>query len=263
LALAPECSVARICPFSIILDHVSVEFPIYDADRSFRQLLRNGLGGMIRRDKKKLNCASVSALSNINLRIQRGDRVGLIGPNGAGKSTLLKVIAGGYVPSAGRIFTDGRISTLLTMGVGMDPDETGRENISMCCMYLGMTPREIEAKTNEIIEFCELGAYINMPMRTYSSGMMVRLSFATATAIDPDILLVDEIIGAGDAKFAAKARLRIELLMANANCLVMASHSNEVLKSFCTKALFLLNGRAAYYGPIDEAIAAYQEWIEH
>src|SRR6185312_1507323 len=114
-------------------------------------------------------------------------------------------------------------------------------------------------KTSEIIEFCELGPYINMPVRTYSAGMMVRLSFATATAIEPDILLVDEILGAGDAKFAVKARDRIERLLAGANCLVIASHSNEILKAFCNKGLFLTNGRVGYFGLLDDAISAYQE----
>jgi ABC-2 type transport system ATP-binding protein/lipopolysaccharide transport system ATP-binding protein len=250
-------------PSLISLERVCVEFPIYDADRSFRRsLLNTGIGGMIRGDARRRRHANVAALSNIDLTVERGDRVALIGPNGAGKSTLLKVMAGGYVPSSGRIVVQGRVSTLLTMGVGMDFEDTGSENIDICCMYLGMSPREIRAKRAEIVEFCELGPYIDMPVRTYSSGMMMRLSFAIATAINPDILLIDEVMGVGDAKFAVKARERIERLLADASCLVMASHANEVLTNFCNKGAFLVKGKIAHYGAIEDALHAYDEWIK-
>lgn len=247
---------------AIVLDRVCVDFPIYEPDRSFRRLLlQRGVGGIIRNDPTRRNRATVSALSDITLNVQRGDRVGLLGPNGAGKSTLLKVMAGGYQPSSGRVVTNGRVSTLLTMGLGMDPDETGEENIGTCCMYLGMAPREIQAKKSEIIDFCELGPYIKMPVRTYSAGMSIRLSFAIATAIDPDILLVDEILGAGDAKFAAKARDRIERLLSGANSIVLAAHSGETLRNFCNKGLLLIGGTVAHYGPLEEAVAVYEEWV--
>jgi ABC-2 type transport system ATP-binding protein/lipopolysaccharide transport system ATP-binding protein len=245
---------------AISLDRACVDFPIYDPDRSFRSLLlKSGVGGLISRNSR--NRASISSLSDITLEVQRGDRVGLIGPNGAGKSTMLKLMAGTYAPSSGRVATTGKISALLTLGVGMDPDETAYENILSCGLLLGLTRNEVKAKIPDIEEFCDLGAFMHLPVRTYSSGMMIRLSFAIATAVDPDILLIDEIIGVGDAKFAAKAQRRIENLMANANCLVLASHSTETLLTFCTKGIFLLEGKVQFFGPIQDAVTRYNEWV--
>ena len=247
---------------AISLRDVTLDFPIYDPDRSFRKLLlKTSVGGLIRNEQNHGGRVSVRALSDITCEIEKGDRVALIGPNGAGKSTLLKVMAGGYIPSAGSITVRGRISSLLAMGVGIDPEETGYENITIGCLLLGMTPREIEKKMPEIIDFCELGQYIYMPVRTYSTGMLVRLSFAIVTSVNPDILLIDEVMGVGDAKFATKAQARVERLMDSASALVLASHSNELLMTFCNKGLVLISGAMQFFGPIGEAIECYQQWL--
>lgn len=245
---------------TIKLDSVSVDFPIYDPDRSMRRIvMKNGVGGLIRNDSSSGGRATIQALSDINLEIYPGDSVGLVGPNGAGKSTLLQVLAGGYHPTAGVLETNGTVSSLLTLGVGIDPEETGYENILTSGLYLGMNRRQMRAIIPDIAEFCELGQYLYMPVRTYSSGMSVRLSFAIATSIRPDILIVDEIIGAGDAKFAIKAHNRIEKLMSSANTLVLASHSNDVVRTFCNKALYLNKGQIQFFGDVDEAIDAYEQ----
>jgi ABC-2 type transport system ATP-binding protein/lipopolysaccharide transport system ATP-binding protein len=247
---------------AISLRGVTLDFPIYDSDRSLKKLfLKTHVGGLINRNPSRTGHATVRALSEITLDIEHGDRVALLGPNGAGKSTLLRVMAGGYVPTSGTIAVRGRVSSLLAMGIGIDPEETGYENIVTGCLMLGMSHLEIEAKTPEIIEFCDLGPYIYMPVRTYSSGMMVRLSFAIVTAVNPDILLIDEVLGVGDAKFAAKAQARIERLMESASALVLASHANELLRRFCNKGAFLTAGSLACYGPIEDAISAYQAWL--
>ena len=244
----------------ISLDSVGVEFPIYDTDRSFRSLLRKArVGGTIQTGDGQRT--TVTALSGVTFDVVPGDRVAILGPNGAGKSTLLKVMAGAYAPSSGSVEIRGRVSTLLSLGLGLDMDETAYENIYICGLLLGMSPRKIKEVTPEIEEFCELGDYMRLPIRTYSSGMLIRLSFAIATSVRPDILLVDEVIGAGDARFAAKAERRIEELMAKANVLVLASHSNDTLRTLCDKGIFLLNGELQFFGPIEEAIDAYDLWV--
>lgn len=247
---------------TIHLEHVFVEFPIYDADRSFRSLLFKGrVGGHIGRSASHPNRTVITSLRDISLDIMRGDRVGLLGPNGAGKSTLLKVMAGTYAPSSGSVSIHGKISTILTLGMGFDDEESGYENCFIAGYYLGLSRKEIMQRIPEIEQFCELGDYMKLPVRTYSTGMLVRLSFAIATSVDPDILLIDEIIGAGDAAFTTRAHARIERLLASANSLVLASHATEILKTFCTKGLFLLSGQIAYFGDINAAIEEYQAWI--
>ena len=190
-----------------------------------------------------------------------GDRLGLIGHNGAGKSTLLRVMSGGYRPSSGVIGIEGDVASLLTLGVGFDVEDTGFENIYTGCLYLGMTPGQIRDKVDEIAEFTELGEYLKMPVRTYSSGMQVRLSFAIATALDPDILLLDEVMGAGDAQFMIKAQQRIESLMSRASLLVLASHSTAMIRQFCNKAMLLKAGRIDAFGDVESTIAAYEKSI--
>jgi ABC-type polysaccharide/polyol phosphate transport system ATPase subunit len=247
---------------SMVLDRVCVDFPIYDSDRSLRKLLfRAGTGGVVMSDPTRHGRLSVRALESLSFELVEGDRVGLIGLNGAGKSTLLRVMAGAYQPSSGTIQIDGSVASLLTLGVGLDVDETGLENIYTGCLYLGMNRAQIREKILEIAEFTELGEYLKIPVRTYSSGMQVRLSFAIATALDPDILLLDEVLGAGDSQFMAKAHKRIEGLMSRANLLVMASHSNAVIRQFCNKAILLHSGRVAEFGPVESTLAAYERWV--
>lgn len=245
---------------SIELKHVSLDYPILDTGLSFRrELLSSAFGKFVPSQRK--NIKLVRALSDISLKIEDGDRLGLVGPNGAGKSTLLRLMAGTYAPSSGSCFVTGHVSTLFTTGVGMDTEDSGYDNITTCCLLLGMSHKEIESKREEIIAFTGLQDYIYMPVRTYSTGMMVRLSFSIATAIDPDILLIDEIIGAGDAQFAKKATERTSSLMTKSKLLVIATHANDVIKDFCNKGLFLQGGTIKYFGGVDDAIAAYQAWV--
>jgi len=247
---------------AISLRSVTLEYPIFDADRSFRTtLLRGSVGGRIGRSERAERRTVVRALSNLSLDICRGDRVGLLGPNGAGKSTLLRTLAGSYAPTSGELHVHGRISTLLGLGVGIDPDETGYENIVTGCLLLGLNGNQIDRVAADVIEFCELGPYIYMPVRTYSSGMLVRLAFGIATSVQPDILLIDEVLGVGDAKFAAKAEARVTRLMSSASALVLASHGNELLRRFCNKGLVLVAGTMHYFGPIDDAIESYDRWV--
>lgn len=247
---------------SIVLDRVCVDFPIYDSDRSLRKLLFGAsVGGVVRKDATRRNRITIRALDNLSLELHEGDRLGLIGHNGAGKSTLLRVMSGGYRPSSGTIAIDGEIASLLTLGIGFDAEDTGYENIYTSCLYLGMTPAKIRAKTDQIAEFTELGEYLRMPVRTYSSGMQVRLSFAIATALDPDILLLDEVMGAGDAQFMIKAQQRIETMMERASVLVLASHSPQMVRQFCNKALLLRAGHVEEFGGVEATMSAYEKWI--
>ena len=246
----------------IIVDKLRIEYPVIDMSRSFRKDVANSFGQIVSRDKGRKSSGSVRAISNLSFTLEDGDRLGLIGPNGAGKSTLLRTLAGVYLPSQGHVEVVGRISTLLTTGVGMDTDDTGYDNILTCGLLLGLSKAEVEAQRNDIIEFCDLGDYIHMPMRTYSTGMMVRLSFAIATAIEPDVLLIDEVIGAGDAKFSKKAAERIDRLMSKASVLVLASHSAATIKTFCNKGLFLMGGREVFYGDVEEALEIYNKWVK-
>ncbi len=246
----------------IVLDKVCVDFPIYDSDRSLRKLLfRSSIGGVISKDESRRHRVTIRALDNLSFELHEGDRLGLIGQNGAGKSTLLRVMSGGYRPSSGRIIIDGEVASLLTLGVGFDVEDTGLENIYTGCLFYGMSPARIREKTGEIAEFTELGEYLRMPVRTYSSGMQVRLSFAIATAIDPDILLLDEVLGAGDAQFMVKAQRRIEQLMEKASLMVLASHSSAVIRQLCNKALFLRAGHIEEFGEAESVITAYDRFI--
>ncbi len=244
------------------VDRLTVEYPVIDMSRSFRrEIMTNWFGSITMRGEGSHKYATVRALQNLSFELKDGDRLGLIGPNGAGKSTLLRTLAGVYTPTSGSVRVEGRISTLFTIGVGMEFDDSGYDNIKTCGLILGLSIEEIEAVRPDIVEFCGLGDYIHLPVRTYSSGMMVRLSFAIATAIEPDVLLIDEVIGAGDARFSAKASERIEKLMSKASVLVLASHASSTIKTFCNKGMFLLGGRSVFVGDVDEALEIYNQWV--
>jgi ABC-type polysaccharide/polyol phosphate transport system ATPase subunit len=236
----------------ICLEDVSVEFPIYSGgSRSLKKLvLHRSTQGNIGRDAH--DRISVLALSDINLDIRDGDRLGLLGLNGAGKSTLLKVLAGIYEPTRGRVHSAGRVSALLTASVGLNPELTGRENIKTRGMFMGIHPRDMRGHVDEIVDFTGLGYYIDMPVRTYSSGMVVRLCFTIATAFPPEILLLDEWLAAGDAGFLTKAHQRMEAFVSGSSIVVLASHQLELLQKWCNRALLLDNGRIAAIGTVDE-----------
>src|SRR5436190_21985554 len=241
------------------LRDVSVEFPIYSGgSRSLKKVIFNATTqGNLAKDAR--DRITVHALKDLNLDIEHGDRVALIGANGAGKSTLLKVLAGIYAPSRGRVHADGRVSALLTASVGLNPDATGRENIITRGMYMDVHPREMHERVDEIAEFTDLGYYIDMPVRTYSAGMMVRLCFAVATSVHPEILLMDEWLAAGDAAFLTKARKRMEDFVSGTSILVLASHSMPLLDEWCNRAILLDHGHVVASGPVGEVAALYEQ----
>lgn len=219
------------------LKNVSVSYPIFDVkSRSLKaNFFRLTTGGKISSNAKSV---SVDALKDINIELKHGDRLALIGHNGAGKSTLLKTMAGIYEPTSGKVSNQGSIASLLDMNLGMNPESSGRENIYSRGMLLGLSKKYIHTISKEIIDFTELADFIDLPVRTYSSGMTVRLAFAISTAVKPDILLLDEVISAGDANFMDKARKRIQELIESVGILVFSSHSENDVRSFLTRVLF-------------------------
>ena len=246
---------------SLRLRDIAVEFPIYTgSSRSLKKVLfnRTTQGNLARDAHDRI---TVIALSDITFDIEHGDRLAIIGANGAGKSTLLKVLAGIYEPTRGQLYASGQISALLTASVGLNPDATGRENIITRGMFMDVHPRDMRTRIDEIAEFTELGYYIDMPVRTYSAGMMIRLCFAVATSVRPQILLMDEWLAAGDAGFLSKARQRMEDFLADTSILVLASHSVPLLKEWCNRAILLERGRIVAMGGVDEVAAAYESRI--
>lgn len=243
----------------IRLDSVTVDFPIYNAKtRSLKHsLVHKGTGGHIGRDAG--NRLWIRALENICFRFKNGDRVGLVGGNGAGKTTLLRVLAGLYEPMIGKVFRKGKVAPLFDISLGVDPESTGYENILLRGVFLGLTPRQVRERTEEIADFTELGDYLAMPVRTYSAGMMLRLGFAISTSIDADILLMDEWLSAGDAAFVEKAERRMQSLVDRSNILVLASHNPALLKEVCSKAILLDGGRAIMHGHVDDVLDAYRQ----
>ncbi|MBA4708156.1 ABC transporter ATP-binding protein [Aquitalea aquatica] len=226
----------------IFFKDVTVRFPIYDAkQRSFRQtLLSAATGGNINHDSK---ITMVESLKGINLDIRKGDRVALIGHNGSGKTTLLRVMAGVYKPDIGHVDIQGKVTSLLDSQLGMDPEATGFENMRLRGLFLGLKPNQIEGKIDEIAEFSELGDFLNMPVRTYSSGMVLRLAFAISTCIQPEILLMDEWISVGDESFKHKAEKRLHEFVDNAGILIFASHDHELTNRVCNKKIHLEHGK--------------------
>jgi ABC-type polysaccharide/polyol phosphate transport system ATPase subunit len=241
----------------IHLKNVTVEFPIFNVNAlSFKKnFIRVATGGRVLQDAN--DKVVVRSLNNVSLKIEHGDRVGLIGHNGAGKSTFLRTLAGIYEPSAGDLKTQGKISSMLDLMSGIEAESTGYENIYMRGLMLGLSRKAIKEKTQEIADFSCLGDYLAMPVRTYSSGMMVRLAFSISAAILPDILLIDEIFGAGDADFLKKARERMVSLMTQSRIVVFASHSPALIEEFCNKILVLNAGQVEYFGPIQDVPLAY------
>ena len=245
---------------SLVVENVTVDFPIYGSQKTFRHaLFAKTTGGFIRREGDNNDRVSVRALENISFNLSHGDRLGMIGHNGAGKSTLLRVCSGVYEPTQGTVKIDGKVSPLFSTSPGLDGDDSGYENIQTCGMFLGMTPEEIVRKTPEIEEFSELGDYLSLPVRTYSTGMLVRLGFGIATCIDPEILLLDEGLGAGDARFAERANKRVDALVERASILVLASHSDALIKAMCNKAILLQGGRIIAQGSVDDVIKEYHQ----
>ncbi len=251
--------VQKNSPPKIELSEASLTYPITTTlNRSIRADFANKLvGGKFKRYGRK---QYIQALENITLTIQAGDKIGLIGHNGAGKSTLLRMLAGIYEPTTGNIQINGKTTALLDMGTGVDAEATGLENITLRSLYMGYTKKEIKTKIDEIVEFSDLGNYIHMPMKIYSSGMRSRLMFAITTAFDCDILLLDEGIIAGDKTFQKKAKEKLNGFLSGKDVtLILASHSNAFLSQYCDKGLVLENGNIAHQGTIEACFNYYDK----
>jgi len=248
---------------TVVLENVSAHFPIYGAQqRSLRKaLFQRATGGSIEREGKNHDRITVKALTDISLTLNDGDRLGLIGHNGAGKSTLLKVMAGIYEPVSGTVRVEGRVTPLFDAMPGLDSEDTGYENIITSGMLIGMTRRQVEAKIPEIEEFCELGEYLNLPVRTYSTGMTMRLGFALVTALDPGVLLMDEGFGTGDLRFAERAMARMKDFVGRSPIMVLASHSDKTIREMCNKAIMMEAGRIVASGPVNEICDHYYESV--
>ena len=245
----------------VSVDRVTISFPVYQGGaRSLKKrFLFQGSAGRIGRDAN--DRVIIEALRDISLSLAAGDRVALIGANGAGKTTLLRAIAGIYEPAEGRLTTRGRISPMFDINLGIDTDLSGFDNIRLRALLLGLTPAEIERRLPEIVEFTELGDYLDMPVRTYSSGMILRLSFAVATCFEPEILLMDEWILAGDAHFMTKAEARVRSFIERASVMVLASHNLELCSRWCTSGVWLDQGSVREVGPIDHVVKRYQDFV--
>ena len=240
----------------IDLVDAAVDFPIFDAKtRSLKKAVLGRAGGRIGTDSK---VPIIEALRNVTVSLRRGDRVALVGHNGAGKSTLLRLMSGIYEPTRGRAVVQGKVAPVFDLAVGMDPEISGLDNILIRGLFLGMTRKQMEARVDDIAEFTELGDYLSMPLRTYSTGMRVRLALGVVTSIDPEILLLDEGIGAVDAEFLAKARTRLFELVERSGILVFASHSDEFLADLCDTAIWMDQGTIREHGPLREVLAHYK-----
>jgi ABC-2 type transport system ATP-binding protein len=241
---------------AIRLNDACVDFPIFDAKtRSLKKSVLGRAGGRIGTESK---VPIIEALRDITLSLNQGDRVALVGHNGAGKSTLLRLMAGIYEPTRGKAAVRGKVAPIFDLAVGMDPEISGMENIIIRGLFLGMTKKQMEARIDDIAEFTELGDYLEMPLRAYSTGMRVRLALGVVTSIDPEILLLDEGIGAVDADFLAKARGRLNELVARSGILVFASHSDEFLADLCDTALWMEHGTIREYGPLRDVLDGYK-----
>jgi ABC-type polysaccharide/polyol phosphate transport system ATPase subunit len=240
----------------IELEGVNLTFRIRQEGRRFlkellvRQLFRRGPGG---------EAIVVRALEDVSLTVGEGERLGVVGRNGAGKSTLLRLLAGVYPPTRGRCAVEGEVSSLFDINLGFEQDATGWDNIAFRAYLQGETPRTLQPKLQAIADFSELGRFLDMPLRYYSAGMKLRLAFSIATAVDPEILLVDEVLAVGDLAFQAKARRRIEEMMARARLMVLVSHDLESIQQLCTRALWLDDGQARLLGPCADVVRAYRE----
>jgi ABC-type polysaccharide/polyol phosphate transport system ATPase subunit len=236
----------------IELKSVDLAYPIYSVRaQSLRNTIANiAVGGQLLKNGKDV--VHVKALNGISLTLHEGDRLGLVGHNGAGKTTLLKVLAGVYEPDRGSVSVKGRVSSMIDIGLGLDWNLTGHENVMNMGRIRGFTTKQILNQIPAIVEFSDLGQFIDLPIKTYSAGMVARLVFAVATSLEPDILVMDEWMGAGDAAFFEKATQRMNDILQKSRIMVLASHNNGLLKSVCNKILVLKAGSQTFFGNIED-----------
>ena len=241
----------------IELSHAQVDFNIYNnAGRSLKRAFLNAAtGGKIARSEQ--GYVTVRALDDISFTLEDGAKLGLIGHNGCGKSTLLRVLSGVYAPTGGSATIQGTTGSLIDINLGIDPEATGRENIYIRAGLLDVSKKDIDACFDDIVQFCDLGQFIDLPLRTYSTGMQMRLAFAVSTLIRPDILLMDEWLSVGDETFKAKAEQRMSDIVSDVSILVIASHSRELIANVCNKVIWLEHGRIKAMGSPDEILPMY------
>lgn len=239
----------------ITVDNVSMHFRM---DKNHTTNLKEWVVSWLKRQQ---NYEEFYALQNVSFDVKRSEIFGIIGRNGAGKSTLLKVVSGIYKPTEGKAVSAGRIAPMLELGSGFDPELPGRDNIFLNGAILGFSEEFLKSRYDEIVAFSELGDFINMPIKTYSSGMMMRLAFSVATIIEPEILIVDEILAVGDASFQEKSRARMLELMSGGTTVLFVSHDLEQIRRMCDRVLWLERGRVMEIGETDEVCDAYLQAI--
>ncbi|RZI43613.1 ABC transporter ATP-binding protein [Herbaspirillum sp. HC18] len=242
-------------PHRILLKDVNLHYSsVAYKERSLKSLL----GSMLHLKRKRPEVRDVHALKGISLEVRGGERVGLLGHNGAGKSTFLKMVAGLYPISHGTRIVEGTVRSLFDLSLGFEPEATGRENILYRGLLLGLSPSFMRSIEEEVVAYADIGEFIDYPIKTYSAGMQVRLAFAISTAVGGDVLLLDEVIGAGDANFMEKAKKRVMELVEQSEILILASHDLASLHSLCQRGVVLHHGHMVFDGPIGEAISSYK-----
>ena len=240
----------------IRVEGVSLDFPLYHGSaRSLKKTVFAAASGRLGEDKRQR--VVVEALRDIDIELRSGDRLGLVGTNGAGKTTLLRTMAGIYEPGVGRVRVEGTLNALLDPQLGMNVDLTGRENIMLRGLYNGFSKRQIALLEQDVQDFAELGEFLDLPVRFYSTGMVIRLGFALATSIRPEVLLMDEWFMAGDANFMAKARARLEAVVRGAEILVLSSHLPTAVLEWCTRVIWMDHGRVRMDGPAAHVMQCY------
>jgi lipopolysaccharide transport system ATP-binding protein len=243
---------------NIILRNASVDFPVYDASaRSLKKaVFRSVVGATIA--QRPDGHVVIRGLDNVSFEIHHGERIGLIGHNGAGKTTLLRVLSGIYEPTGGEAIVSGKCVSLINISLGIDPEATGRENIRLRGVTMGMSASEISARSDDIAEFTGLGEFLDMPLRTYSTGMQLRLAFAVSTSVHAEILIMDEWLSTGDAEFQHRANERLRAIVDTSSIMVLASHSAKLIEENCTRVIWLEKGRVKMDGAPADVLRAYQ-----